>query len=64
MTADEVNALKEGDKLRPVAKPYGYRTAAVMQLTDNYVAIKFPDQKRNDVISRTSPLWSMLELVP
>lgn len=65
MTQIEVSSLQVGNHLQLVSL-HANRRGMVDMVTDegNYVRIAWHATKRPDILSRTSPLWLMMELLP
>lgn len=64
MRHEQVATLTEGDRVwMPRYQASGIR-GRVTQVTDNFVRIDWVDSNHSyDVLRRTSPLWSVVELV-
>lgn len=56
MTADEVAALKVGDRIRAAFKCDG----TIDEATEHYFRLQWDRVKLVDVLSKVSPLWALL----
>lgn len=63
MTQIEVSSLQVGARVR-LAYAHHHKTGTVDMFANegNYVRVAWDSAKRPDVLSRTSPLWLMMEL--
>lgn len=63
MTYDDVATLREGERVHmPRYQASGIK-GHVTQVTDNFIRIDWVDSQHSyDVLRRTSPLWSVINL--